>query len=185
MGDCTSQGWRTKGHKLKRSSVGDPAQHSSSLTPAWTHLAPCPAWRLSPCPVDQHHPQLQPGILHSSLQCPRQQGDQRPGLFLFSLFLLLIRFHVVLLSSSSKSFEHTQVKERITEVASTYMPTYLEKKSNEVVDNDGSANKLTVVKYLPSDDSNSEKSVGSDQSIDIKSEKETKGLDEDLSKRYV
>lgn len=65
------------------------------------------------------------------------------------------------------------------------MPTYLEKKSNEVVDNDGSANKLTVVKYLPSDDSNSEKSVGSDQSIDIKSEKETKGLDEDLSKRYV
>ena len=65
------------------------------------------------------------------------------------------------------------------------MPTYLEKKSNEVVDNDGSANKLTVVKYLPSDDSNSEKSVGSDQSIDIKSEKETNGLDEDLSKRYV
>ena len=103
----------------------------------------------------------------------------------FSLLLLLICFHVVLLSSSSKSFEHTQVKERITEVASTYMPTYLEKKSNEVVDNDGSANKLTVVKYLPSDDSNSEKSVGSDQSIDIKSEKETKGLDEDLSKRYV
>ena len=55
------------------------------------------------------------------------------------------------------------------------MPTYLEKKS-EVVDNDGNATKVTVVK-----------SVGSDESIDSKSEKETEQLDEtdDLKKRYV
>ena len=67
------------------------------------------------------------------------------------------------------------MRERITEVASTYMPTYLEKKS-EVVDNDGNATKVTVVK-----------SVGSDESIDSKSEKETEQLDEtdDLKKRYV
>ena len=67
------------------------------------------------------------------------------------------------------------MRERITEVASTYMPTYLEKKS-DVVDNDGSATKVTVVK-----------SVGSDESIDSKSEKETEQLDEtdDLKKRYV
>ena len=72
-------------------------------------------------------------------------------------------------------FQNTQVKERISEVASTYMPTYLEKKS-EVVDNDGNATKVTVVK-----------SVGSDESIDSKSEKETEQLDEtdDLKKRYV
>ena len=67
------------------------------------------------------------------------------------------------------------MRERITEVASTYMPTYLEKKS-DVVDNDGNATKVTVVK-----------SVGSDESIDSKSEKETEQLDEtdDLKKRYV
>ena len=55
------------------------------------------------------------------------------------------------------------------------MPTYLEKKS-DVVDNDGNATKVTVVK-----------SVGSDESIDSKSEKETEQLDEtdDLKKRYV
>ena len=67
------------------------------------------------------------------------------------------------------------MRERITEVASTYMPTYLEKKS-DIVDNDGNATKVTVVK-----------SVGSDESIDSKSEKETEQLDEtdDLKKRYV
>ena len=67
------------------------------------------------------------------------------------------------------------MREQITEVASTYMPTYLEKKS-DVVDNDGNATKVTVVK-----------SVGSDESIDSKSEKETEQLDEtdDLKKRYV
>ena len=67
------------------------------------------------------------------------------------------------------------MRERITEVASTYMPTYLEKKS-DVVDNDGNATKVTVVK-----------SVGSDESIDSKSEKETEQSDEtdDLKKRYV
>ena len=77
-------------------------------------------------------------------------------------------------------------------MASTYMPTYLEKKSEKVVDNDGSASKVTVVKCVASDDSidsKSEKCVGSDESIDIKSEKETKELEdsesEDLRKRYV
>ena len=67
------------------------------------------------------------------------------------------------------------MRERITEVASTYMPTYLEKKS-DVVDNDDNATKVTVVK-----------SVGSDESIDSKSEKETEQMDEtgDLKKRYV
>ena len=55
------------------------------------------------------------------------------------------------------------------------MPTYLEKKS-DVVDNDGSATKVTVVK-----------SIGSDESVDSKSEKETEQQDEtdDLKKRYV
>ena len=66
------------------------------------------------------------------------------------------------------------MRERITEVASTYMPTYLEKKSDN--DNDGSATKVTVVK-----------SIGSDESVDSKSEKETEQRDEtdDLKKIYV
>ena len=86
MDDCTFQGWRPSGHKLKRSGVGDPAEHPPSLSPPWTHLAPCPPRCLSPCPVDQHHPQLQPGILHSSVQRPCQQGNQRPGKVLYFLF---------------------------------------------------------------------------------------------------
>ena len=57
------------------------------------------------------------------------------------------------------------------------MPTYLEKKS-DVVDNDGNATKVTVVK-----------SVGSDESIDSKSEKETEEIEssvkDELKKRYV
>ena len=55
------------------------------------------------------------------------------------------------------------------------MPTYLEKKS-DVVDNDGGATKVTVVK-----------SIGSDESVDSKLEKETEEQDEtdDLKKRYV
>jgi len=84
-------------------------------------------------------------------------------------------FYILLYSVLANRAIRGQVRERITEVASTYMPTYLEKKS-EVVDNDGNATKVTVVK-----------SVGSDESIDSKSEKETEQLDEtdDLKKRYV
>ena len=80
------QGRRTSWHKLKRPSGGDLAKHSPPLSSPWTHLAPCSPWCLSPCSVDQHHPQLQPGILHSSLQCPCQQGNQRPGKFFFSYY---------------------------------------------------------------------------------------------------
>ena len=83
------------------------------------------------------------------------------------------------------------MKDRITEVASTYMPTYLEKKS-DIVDSSDSAAKVTVVKFVESNDSidsKSDKYVGSDESIENKSEKETKELDDsvsdDLKKRYV
>ena len=73
------------------------------------------------------------------------------------------------------------------------MPTYLEKKSDVVDSSDGSAVKMTVVKFIESDrdsiDSKSDKYVGSDESIENKSEKERKELDDsvsdDLKKRYV
>ena len=71
------------------------------------------------------------------------------------------------------------MKERLTEVASTYMPsTHLEKKS-DVVDNDGSATKVTVVNYAGSDKSDGSvtkvtvvKYAGSDESVEGASEKE-------------
>ena len=75
------------------------------------------------------------------------------------------------------------MKDRITEVASTYMPTYLEKKS-DIVDSSDSAAKVTVVKFVESNDSidsKSDKYVGSDESIENKSEKETKELDDSVS----
>ena len=77
-------------------------------------------------------------------------------------------------------------------MASTYMPTNLEKKSDIVDSSDGSAAKVTVVKFVAADDSidsKSEQCVGSDESAENKSEKETKELDDfvgdDLKKRYV
>ena len=97
---ATFQGWRTSGHKLKRSGFGDPAKHLAPLTPSWPHLDSRPPWRLNPCPVDQHCPQLQPGILHSSVQRPCQQGDQGPGILPHSPPSFYLTFS--LLSSSPK-----------------------------------------------------------------------------------
>ena len=68
-------------------------------------------------------------------------------------------------------------------MATTYMPTYLEKKS-DIVDSSDSAAKVTVVKFVESNDSidsKSDKYVGSDESIENKSEKETKELDDSVS----
>ena len=72
------------------------------------------------------------------------------------------------------------------------MPTYLEKKSDIVESSDGSAAKVTVVKFVAADDSidsKSEQCVGSDESVENKSKKQTKELDDfvgdDLKKRYV
>ena len=86
----------------------------------------------------------------------------------------------------------TQVKDRITEVASTYMPTtYSEKKSDT---EGGSATKVTVVKCSAGSDesieSKSEKHVESEgASFGSKSEKETEELEssvkDELKKRYV
>ena len=85
----------------------------------------------------------------------------------------------------------TQVKDRITEVASTYMPTYSEKKSDP---DGGSATKVTVVKCSAGSDesieSKSEKHVESEGgSFGSKSEKETEEIEssvkDELKKRYV
>ena len=85
----------------------------------------------------------------------------------------------------------TQVKDRITEVASTYMPTYSEKKSDT---DGGSATKVTVVKCSAGSDesieSKSEKHVESEGgAFGSKSEKETEEIEssvkDELKKRYV
>ena len=86
-----------------------------------------------------------------------------------------------------------QVKDRITEVASTYMPTTYSEKKSDTVDG-GSATKVTVVKCSAGSDesieSKSEKHVELEGgSFGGKSEKETEEIEssvkDELKKRYV
>ena len=85
------------------------------------------------------------------------------------------------------------MKERLTEVASTYMPTTHSGKKSDVVDNDGSATKVTVVKYAGSDKSDGSvtkvtvvKYAGSDESVEGSSEKEENQPEKDsLKEKYI
>ena len=95
------------------------------------------------------------------------------------MFSLSFLFSPSLFSSCFFTVYNIQVKERLTEVASTYMPSTRSEKKSDVVDNDGSATKVTVVNYAGSDKSDGSvtkvtvvKYAGSDESVEGSSEKE-------------
>ena len=83
------------------------------------------------------------------------------------------------------------MKERLTEVASTYMPSTRSEKKSDVVDNDGSATKVTVVNYAGSDKSDGSvtkvtvvKYAGSDEFVE-KDVEENQQEKDSLKEKYI